>query len=303
MDIHNLFSFEVLSNEKIKINYFGDSEIKVAISLILTGGNVLHTARHTFPCKNSWFSPEFNYMGCTHISLYDLNNNKHILKWLVPKNLSTSIDRQKIICLGLNKTGTTSFQKDLEQLGYNFLPTNIGTLKVLPDVYHNDFNSLYSVLDNPKFNAYRDLPFALPNIHEKIFEYRPNDIYVLTVRQNADVWVKSVIKHYGWIINHKNSYISDELFDYYDGPEIVRFSNFSKPLFDSWGVETFNDVENKLKNAYITHNNSVIKFFNERNVKNFIVLDVSKENELKRFTNWLRIKNDKKNFSWENKKS
>jgi hypothetical protein len=44
-----------------------------------------------------------------------------------------------------------------------------------------------------------------------------------------------------------------------------------------------------------------IKFFREKNFSNFVVIDMSRKDELKRFTNWLGIKNNKQDFSWENK--
>lgn len=302
-DYSKIFSFSIIENKYVKITYNGNSELNVLISLKMIGGEILHTSKFNFRCKNHWFTPQFDYKGSVYLSFHDMDNNKHIIDWLIPNTITQGIDKQKIICIGLNKTGTTSFEKDLKSFGYVFPPTTHGTLRISADIYHNSYYSLFSALDNPAFTAYQDLPYSLPNVYKKIYEHRPNDIYVLTVRKNTDVWVNSTMKYYSWLFNPKKIEGGNEIFRYISGPELTRFSNFHIPLFQFWGINDFNNLEETLKNVYEKHNNDVIDFFNKKNNKNFMVVDVSKEGELKNLTNWLGIENEKINFSWENKTS
>jgi hypothetical protein len=44
-----------------------------------------------------------------------------------------------------------------------------------------------------------------------------------------------------------------------------------------------------------------LNFSEKKNFSNFVVIDMSRKDESKRFTNWLGIKNNKQDFSWENK--
>lgn len=300
-DYSNIFEFSVIENKYVKITYKRNKPINVMISQKLIGGEILHASKFTFLTKNHWFTPQINYKGCTHISFHNLDTNEHIIDWLLPNEITQGVNKQKIICVGLNKTGTTSFEKDLKSFGFRFPPTTHGTLRVTADIYHNSYHSLFQMLDSPKFDAYQDLPFSLPKVYQKMYKYRPNDIYVLTIRKNPQSWVKSVLNHYSWLLNSKNPKGGNEIFNYFSGPELIRYSNFNVPLFYFWGLNSFDDLEKTLLNTYEQHNNEVVDFF-ERNKSNFKVIDVSKENELKTLTDWLGIDNTRNNFCWENRR-
>ena len=301
MNLQQLFSFEVVPENNLKITYNGNEEITVGITLILRGGNKLDSFVTTFFCTGHWITPNINYKGCTHISFFNLKTKKHIYNWLLPPEITQGIDKQKIIGIGLNKTGTTSFEKDLKQFGYIFPPTTHGAINIISDIYHGDYSSLYSYLDNPRFTAFQDVPYSLPDVYKKIYEKRPNDIYVLTIRDNVDMWVKSVIKFHKWMLEGKNINGSNDIFEYFKGFESVLYSNFNVPLFKIWGLKDLNNLENDFRLVYEKHNKEVIDFFESKKSSNFIVIDVSKKGELKKLTNWLNIKNDKQDFSWENK--
>ena len=221
MDLQRLFLFEITPENNLKITYNGSEKIIIGITLVLRGGEQLHSLVTTFYCKGHWFVPNLDYRGCTHISIYNIELREHIYNWLLPSELTQGIDRQKIIGIGLNKTGTTSFEKDLKDLGYYFPPTTHGAIKIISDIYHGDYSSLYSYLDNPRFTAFQDVPYSLPDVYKKIYEKRPNDIYVLTIRDNVDVWIKSVINYHKWMINGKNIDGSNDIFEYFKGFESV----------------------------------------------------------------------------------
>jgi hypothetical protein len=301
MNLQDLFTFQTTPEKRLKFTYNGNKEITVLFTLFLRGNREFHSTKFTFYTKDHWVVLPFSYIGCTHISLHDVTNDKHICKLLLPVEITKGIDKQNIICIGLNKTGTSSFTKDFIDLGYSFLPETHGILNILADVYHGDYHSLYSVLDNPLFNAYEDLPFSLPNIYKKIYEYRPNDIFILTVRENPEKWVKSVINYYPRFFKNEDSDFNNFFYTYYTSLEKINYLNFDIPLLNSWGIKKTKDVEEHLKNVYEKHNKEVIEFFESKNSPNLIVIDVSKKGELKRLTNWLGVNNEKQNFTWINK--
>lgn len=301
MELKNLFTFEPTPEKKLKITYNGSEPMVVGLVLILRNGEKLHSHVTTFFCKNHWFVPNFDYKGCTHLLVYDIKNKKGLFNWLLPSEITQGIDKQKVIGIGLNKTGTTSFEKDLKSLGYTFPPTTHGAIKILADVFHGDYYSMYSTLNNPRFTGFQDLPYSLPNVYKKIYENRPNDLYVLTIRENVDKWVNSVMKYYDWIIRGNNIDGNNDMFEYFSGFESNVYSNFNVPTFKLWGLTSLNNLEKDLRVVYEKHNNDVVDFFNKQNPQNFIVIDITKKGELKKLTDWLGVKNDKQDFSWENK--
>lgn len=105
--------------------------------------------------------------------------------------------KDKIFCIGLHKTGTSSLQKALEILG----------LKVLWD-YNYDVD--YFTEDKIKsllkyYDSVRDVPFAY--YFKELDQWFPDSKFILT-RRNVDEWIKSAVNHFGDddIINHKIFY-------------------------------------------------------------------------------------------------
>lgn len=293
MEWTRIFTFEIVDN-KYKITYWGDEPIMVYISTKLIGLHSVHkTIRYKFETKGRWFIPNLDYRGCSIIEIKNIDTHKILFKKLIDKSLSFLPNTQNIICVGLNKTGTSSFTSGLQNLGYNLFPETQIFHSVIPDVYHGNLGSMTSVLNNPQYNLYNDIPFSLPKMYEKLYQIRPNDIYVLTVRSNVDKWVRSVISFYR--------------FDSYDSTIKTIFSDESQehfigyltPLFDSLDFKDSKNLEQTLAEVYIKHNNDCIEFFKDK--PNFRVVEIEKQGELKKFTNWLNIPNDIRDFPWENK--
>jgi hypothetical protein len=301
MDKAKFFGFELLQSKTIKIFYRGTEPVNTTIAIKLRGLDVVvSSVQHIFHQQGSWFIPFIDYTGCKSVVIYDNEKESTIIEWLLPIEFTSKVKKQNLICLGLNKTGTTSFQDDTSQfLGYTYASTFDGMTKVLFDIYHNDYTTLQSLLENPRYNAYKDFPFSLPKVYEKIYEMRPNDIYVLTVRENIDLWVKSMIKYFNWILegNVKNS---DKVLNIKRGPYYDTYSNFSAALFHYWGIDSLDNIEGKLKMLYKSHNENIIDFFKSKKSENFMVVDVSKPNEFAKLCEWLGKPTNVENFSKKN---
>lgn len=112
----------------------------------------------------------------------------------------------KVIGVGYGRTGTYSLALALDELGYPTLHTqhlyenqkifthfvdnifykSIQQDEVItPDMYTPDFD----LLVNGGFTATMDLPFAL--YYEQIHEMYPDCKFILTVRENSEVWFRS----------------------------------------------------------------------------------------------------------------
>ncbi len=294
MDWMEVFKFEIVE-DKYKIYFYGDKPLSVFISTKLIGLNSIHhTIHYTFKAKGTWFIPNLDYRGCSFISFKNANDDSYLFDKIIDKKLSKTSKGQNVICIGLNKTGTSSFTTALENIGYKKFSENQQFQFLSPDVYHGDYGKLFSVLDNPQFNLFNDIPFSLPKVYEKIYENRPNDIFILTVRESSDKWVKSVINFYEGIFL-KNSFI-ETTFTNSDKRLLI---DYLTPMFDSWKLKNNSELEVQLKETYEKHYQECLKFFS--NNPNFFIVEIEKKGELKKFLNWLNVDSDKLDFPWVNK--
>ena len=100
----------------------------------------------------------------------------------------------KVICAGLGKTGTTSLASALRVLGYkvydfpeHFEEHTDEWLAIYRGEKTPDFVSMYDGVD-----GVTDLPAAF--WYEEILEAFPDAKVILTVRDNDEVWVQSLVK-------------------------------------------------------------------------------------------------------------
>jgi hypothetical protein len=93
----------------------------------------------------------------------------------------------KVFCIGLGRTGTTTFQDCMRILGYNhrgWSGPELGLMALL------DFNSIIPTIE--KFESFDDYPFPL--IYQELASRFPDSKFILTRRRNVDLWVESVIR-------------------------------------------------------------------------------------------------------------
>jgi hypothetical protein len=296
-----MFNLELTSNNKIKVTYLGNEPLKVKfIPLLSTIRIPTNSYSFTFNCKNHWFIPNLDYTGC---SIFKLEYNNTSLEYILPykiTNPSTNSKPYNVICLGLNKTGTTSLKSGLEKLGYNVMWEALGHQFINADIENGDYSSLYSIINNPKFNAYEDLPFSLKGMCSEIFKIDPKAKYILTLR-DVDKWVNSVIKFYSPSLpyitdpfNNPHTYSQN-----YSGVKNYITKNWNKLIFKDWGLDSTDNIEQKLKDVYNSHVEEVTNFFKDKG--DLMVLDVSKPNSFKQMADWLGENTNELDFPWLNK--
>jgi len=299
-----MITYKIL-DDGIKFINLGTEPVRIGMILrLLTTNAPVQCHFHNFKHQNEWTIPYFDYTGCGIITVHEAESSREIFRVVIPREFSKKPKGQNVIAIGLNKTGTSSLNKDLVNLGYNLFPELIGHQYLFPDVYRGDFHSTISSIENPRYNFHQDLPTSLPNVYKKIFKHRPDDIYVLTVRESEDKFVSSCLKfydHYFKIGEISKFDHSQEVHHNYFYIDNITLCGLPYGFFELWGIKNTKNLEQKLKDVYNKHNEDVIKFFERERGSNFIVIDVSKVGELKKLTNWLGIKNDKQDFSWENK--
>jgi hypothetical protein len=300
-----MLSFQIL-DKAIKFSNNTSSIVKVSIAIRLKGSLYpVFSVSREFK-SGEWWVPIFDYTGCSIVSVYDFDTLKELQRIVLPRHFYDSIDKQNVICVGLNKSGTTSFSSGLQSLGYSLYPEPVGHNTLLPDVYHRTYGSTLSALENERYNLYQDMPFSLPGFYKEVYKMRPNDIYVLTIRDSVEKFVDTCLNFYRRQFSYGDINKFDEnLFYRYTHSNVVtvHLDNLYYSQFDLWGIKTFDNIEKKLTDVYNKHIDNVVDFFEGNNIKNFKVINVSKENELENIAKWLGKESEEKNFPWLNKRN
>jgi hypothetical protein len=127
---------------------------------------------------------------------------------------------------------------------------------------------------------------------------------VLTIRDNVEQWVDSAYNFFSEIWEHsKEEYDPKELDLFYNSINkkiIVRNHRIS--LLQNWGIDSKLNIKNKLTYVYNKHIDDVTNFFESKISSNFIIVNVSKENELKNFSKYIGFESVENDFVWVNKR-
>jgi len=99
--------------------------------------------------------------------------------------------KQKVFCVGRNKTGTTSLGAALEQLGYRVGNQQEGEL-LIEDWARRDFRSLVAYCR--KSDAFQDIPFSIDFTFQAMDQAFPGSKFILTVRDSDEQWYASMIR-------------------------------------------------------------------------------------------------------------
>jgi hypothetical protein len=210
------------------------------------------------------------------------------------KGLVRSYGKQKIFCVGLNKTGTTSLGKALENLGMAVAPQHLGEPLVY-DWARRDFRRIVRLCRF--FQAFQDVPFSLPFTFQAVDMACPRSKFILTVRQNADQWCQSLIRFHSKVFGRGNLPTIEDLkvatcsypgyaFDAYMAAFSVHGTSLYQPEM--------------LRQYYEAHNAAVTEYFRHR-PKDLLVLDVSTPNAFADLCRFLGKEESGGEFPWENR--
>lgn len=251
-----------------------------------------------------WIIPSTEVLkNSSFIIAYIDNKAGSMITLLSNKNLKNV--RDKIICVGLNKTGTSSVTKNLKKLG--LVTWGDGEPMRGVNFSNNTFNNksigtTIDLIEKTNVDFFRDIPFSCPKISERIINIFPQCRYVLTKRENTDKWIDSVINF--WYPYFKNGRLelnkitgSEKFLNFGE----LKINTYLLNMFETWDVDSYEgNLREKLGQVYENHNLSVKNTLITNNC-DWIEIDVSKKGELKRLTEWLGIKNEEEDFTWENK--
>lgn len=101
--------------------------------------------------------------------------------------------KQKVFCIGQNKTGTTSVAKVLEDIGYT-MGRQDKAERFLKDWSKRDFRRIIKYCKSA--DAFQDVPFSLPYTYQAVDQAYPGSKFILTVRSSAEEWYESLTRYH-----------------------------------------------------------------------------------------------------------
>lgn len=204
----------------------------------------------------------------------------------------------KIICVGRNKTGTTSMQTFFTNVGYSVAPQHEGEHLIFKADFKPD-EQFWTWMD--KYEVFQDVPFSHTWFLPELVKRYPAAKFILTVRDEQD-WYASLTNH---IFKHLG--VSDDT----DGEDIVNAikndTYIAKGYMEALYKKTYgqcepNTVYDKTKHihAYNQHNKSVRNMIDKSNL---LELNVSEQGDAKQICEFLKLPSTICfEIPWENKR-
>lgn len=202
--------------------------------------------------------------------------------------------KNKIFCIGFNKTGTTSLEKALKDFGYKMGNQREGEL-LFDDWIQRDFSSLERLCN--KADAFQDAPFSLPFTFTYLDQKYPRSKFILTIRDTSDVWYESLVSFHGKLWGKNSTPTKQDLLDadyLYKGYAYKSM----KFIFNTPDDDLYN--KEMLVNSYNNHNKLVKEYFIHR-PHDLLILNLSEKNSYLKLCEFLEKKPMYNDFPWENK--
>ncbi|MDO6597679.1 sulfotransferase [Oceanihabitans sp. 2_MG-2023] len=212
------------------------------------------------------------------------------LKKIINKN------EAKVFCIGFNKTGTTSLEAVLKGFGYNIGDQTIGET-LIKSWYHRDFKDIIKL--SKTATAFQDVPYSLPYTYLFLDRYFKNAKFILTERDSAEQWYKSIVKYHSKLwSNGVKAPTTEQLKN-----GNYRYKGFAYDYMRFvYGeiVETNPYHKETLIEAYTNHNQSVKAYFESRPEK-LLTINISNASDYGKLCAFLNKPQSREDFPWENK--
>jgi len=205
-------------------------------------------------------------------------------------------DAGKVFCVGLNKTGTTSWTAAMADLGY--VVGNERAAEILFDDWVEGNHSRII-----KFCAtgevFQDVPFSLPGSFRVLDQAFPGSKFVLTVRDSAEQWYDSVTSFHAKIWS-RTGRCPPSAMDLAEADYIYRGwpARFCREVFKTPTEAPYE--RSRLLEFYKGYNREVVEYFAER-PERFLKVNVAKKGAFKKLCGFLGQPYSGGEFPWKNK--
>ena len=210
-------------------------------------------------------------------------------------SIPRAIGKQKIFCIGLNKTGTTSLKVEMQKLKIT-VGNQRAFERLFDDWVQRDFRRIIKKCRNAQF--FQDAPFSFPYTYVAMDIAFPGSKFILTLRKNAEEWYDSLIRF------HSKLWGNGNLPPTADDLKKANYIYKGFPFHSKMHLHNVseNDPYNKdsLIDYYVTHNKNVKDYFRHRS-NDLLIINLKEKDSYVRFCKFLDIEQTKEHFPWENK--
>ena len=201
---------------------------------------------------------------------------------------------ERVFCIGMIKTGTTSIAKALRDLGFRVGNQRRGE-SLLQSYARRDFRPIIKHCRTAQ--AYQDIPFGLPFTFQILDHCFPGSKFILSVRANEDQWYQSLVRFHSHMFGNGRVPRVEDLRTA-DYCEIGWMWKVQSLLFDLTEHGDPYD-ESTLKHRYQLHNQTVIEYFRGR--PEFLLLNVAEPHSYRNLCSFLHREPLYEQFPWENR--
>lgn len=205
------------------------------------------------------------------------------------------MNKQKVFCIGLNKTGTTSLRAAMADLGY-IIGNQYQAELLFKEWVKRDFRKIVKYFRTAQF--FQDVPISYPYTFIAADQAFPKSKFILTVRDDPEQWYNSLINYHGKLFGNGNI------------PPTAEDLKQANYVYKGFPYETMkkvlnvsdDDIYNKeiLIENYLMHNNIVLDYFRYRE-SDLLVLNVAEKGAYQKLCAFLNKRCTNSEFPWKNK--
>lgn len=164
----------------------------------------------------------------------------------------------KIFCVGSGKTGTTSLELFLKEMGFRMGDQARGELLVKDWALRN-FEPIVALAHTAQ--AFQDVPFGLPLTFQAMDAAFPGSKFILSVRDDAEQWYTSLTRFHTALIGKGRLPTAEDLKDF---PYRYKGWMFEVQTLVYGVSETKPYEKDRLIAAYDDHNRTIEEYFRYR---------------------------------------
>lgn len=180
------------------------------------------------------------------------------------KTTSSTFHADKIFCISMQRTGTTSVGAFFRHFGYSVAGWQESKdTQWVSNWYDGNFEAIFNSKLFKNTQVFEDEPFWHPEFYKVLYHRFPNAKFILFTRDSDD-WFRSMLHHSKgniWDDFKLHCKLYHREADYYQKTDT--------------GQETFWGHDQYYKDYYETRNREVIEFFQEKNSKRLIICDLN----------------------------
>ena len=206
--------------------------------------------------------------------------------------------RQKIFCIGKNKTGTTSLKQEFKNLSFIVgMQKHAETL--LDDFKMGEHEKLLKYCLTAQ--VFQDFPFSFPDFYKTLDHAFPASKFILTERDSPEQWYNSYVKFYSKLSGCPSGVLATtedlKKCNYIYRGWIWEFHQLAFPVSEEDPFQ-----RSILIDKYIEHSADIKDYFRQKSDR-LLVLNLSEPNAYQEFIQFVGVDSPRSQFPWEKKNS